>query len=75
MEYHVILIEYGRATHRWRYTCLESAVKQLDRLLVAFEEVNEICPTIVKVAVSDSNRPADWLIENQLLHPDPYLTD
>lgn len=73
MEYHVILIEYGHATHHWRYNCIECAVQQLNRLLVAYEEVNEVCATIVKAGASDSTQSTEWLIENQLAHPDPDL--
>lgn len=69
MDYHVILIEYGKPTHRWVYQDLNFAVKQLHMLLQVFSEVNEITATLIKAGVPEREWTCSQLIQNQIIRP------
>lgn len=73
MDYHVILIEYGKPTHRWFYHDLVSALQQLERLLQAYVEVNDVSATIIKAGKYERDSTCSELILNQIVRPDPYL--
>lgn len=70
MDYHVILIEYGKPTHRWFYHNLESALQQLEMLLKVYVEVNEVSATIVKAGLPERDLTCSELILNQIVRPD-----
>lgn len=69
MEYHVILIEYGKPTHHWVYPYAEDALAQLGKLLIAFQEVNEVSATLIKAEQND-RRSCSELILTQIDRPD-----
>lgn len=69
MDYHVILIEYGKPTHRWFYHDLTSAIAQLEHLLLAYIEVNEVTATIIKAGQYERNSTCSELILNQIIRP------
>lgn len=70
MDYHVILIEYGKPTHHWFYHNLESALQQLEMLLKVYVEVNEVSATIVKAGLPERDFTCSELILNQIVRPD-----
>lgn len=75
MIYQVILIECGRATHRWVYENPTDALAQLTRLLIAFDEVNEVCPTIVKTTSQEAVLPTYVVIHSQIVSRQKPLLD
>lgn len=67
MMYKVIMLECRLPTHCWQYEFAFDALKQLERLTLAFEEVNEVSFTIVKHGHDDRNFSCSELIKNQVL--------
>lgn len=55
MVYLVGLVEYGRATHIWHYNNYADALHQLRMLCDVYQEVNEICPTLLKVGQNEAS--------------------
>lgn len=49
MIYKVALVEYGKVTHVWQYDYCKDAINQLSNLCSVYEEVNEVCPVLIKV--------------------------
>lgn len=64
MVYRVVLVEYGRVTHSWHYSCLRDAIRQMNFLCSAYDEVNEITPIMVKCSPSEANHHFKGLINN-----------
>lgn len=70
MDYHVILIESGRPTHHWFYHDATLAICQLERLMLAYEEVNEVSATIVKAGLPERDLTCTELLQGQIVRPD-----
>ena len=69
MDYHVIMIEYGRPTHHWFFTEVDDAIIQLERLNHAFEECDEVYATLVKSRPSDRYLTPDQLLQLMIVPP------
>ena len=55
MLYKVALVEYGKVTHVWHYHYYDDAVSQLSKLCSVYDEVNEVCPVLLKVGQCEEN--------------------
>lgn len=64
MIYLVVLVECGRVTHRWHYDCHLDALRQLERLLTAYIEVNEVVPLLLKIGLSEVDLKTKDLLSN-----------
>lgn len=75
MDYHVILIEYGKPTHHWFYIDHLQALAQLRHLTEAYLEVNDVSATIVKAGHSDRDLSVYELLQRLIISPEPYHLD
>lgn len=66
MIYRVVLIQARKATHSWHFSCLEDAMKIYNHLAVAFDEVNEVHPILLKTTSAHSTTPFRYLLEDLL---------